>query len=43
MSLGEFAAVLTHRNGAYALAVIALTVGLAFVFSFTTFFGGTTP
>ena len=43
MSLGEFAAVLTHRSGAYALAVIALMVGLAFMFSFTTLFGGTTP
>jgi hypothetical protein len=42
MSLGELAAVLTHRSGAYALAVIALMAGLAFMFSFT-FFGGTTP
>jgi hypothetical protein len=39
----EFAAVLTHRNGAYALAVIAVMIGLAFMFSFTTFFGGTIP
>jgi hypothetical protein len=43
MSLGEFAAVLTHRSGAYALAVIALMVGLAFMFSFTTFFGSSIP
>ncbi len=43
MSLGELAAVLTHRSGAYALAVIALMAGLAFMFSFTTFFGGTIP
>jgi hypothetical protein len=43
MSLGEFAAVLTHRSGAYALALIAVMAGLAFMFSFTTFFGGTIP
>jgi hypothetical protein len=43
MSLGEFASNLTLRNGAYALVVIALMAGLAFMYSFTTFFGGTTP
>jgi hypothetical protein len=42
MSLSEFATVLTYRNGAYALAVIALLAALAFMFSITTFFGGTT-
>ena len=43
MSLGELVAVLTVRNGFYALVVIGLLAVLAFMFSITTFFGGITP
>jgi hypothetical protein len=43
MSINELAAVLTHRSSVYAFAIIAVMAGLAFMFRFTTFFGGAAP
>jgi hypothetical protein len=43
MSINQLTAVLTHRSSLYALGIIILAAGLAFVFNFTTFFGGATP
>ena len=41
MSINELTAVLTHRDSAYAFAIVGITLMLAFLyaFNFTTLFG----